>query len=239
MHKKNYDHRASLFGGFLSTSDTEYHHIMTRLNNLGVSQTLTDAATVAWDTDSGAAGVVTLGGNRTMGAPTNMRRGARYYLTVTQDGTGSRTLAWNAVFDFQGATPVVKPTAAASTYFIFDYDGTKFRKVWSSLDYNNTEQTLTDGANIDWDTSSGAAAVVTLEGNRTMNAPTNLAPGRVYTLKIIQDGTGSRTITWNAVFDWAGGTAPTLTTTGAAYDVISFVYIGSKLTPLTIILNAS
>src|SRR6056300_1416513 len=42
--------------------------------------------------------------------------------------------------------------------------------------------TLTDAANIDWNTASGQVAKVTLEGNRTLNAPTNLQDGAFYAL---------------------------------------------------------
>lgn len=92
-----------------------------------------------------------------------------------------------------------------------------------------TAQTLTDGASIDWNANSGAVATVTLGGNRTMNAPTNLKVG-TYILKVIQDGTGTRLISsWNAVFKWAGGTAPTLSTGAGAVDIITFFCDGTNL----------
>lgn len=84
-----------------------------------------------------------------------------------------------------------------------------------------TAQTLTDGATINWDANSGAVATVTLEGNRTMAAPTNLKVGGTYMLSVIQDATGSRTITWNAAFKWPAATAPTLTTTATRKDLIT------------------
>jgi hypothetical protein len=46
-------------------------------------------------------------------------------------------------------------------------------------------------------------------------------------LKLVQDGTGSRTVTWPAAVHWSGGTAPTLTTTASKVDIISFYYDGS------------
>lgn len=93
---------------------------------------------------------------------------------------------------------------------------------------DNTTQTLTDGANIAWDMNSGGIAAVTLGGNRTMSAPTNLKKG-TYILKVIQDGTGSRTLTWNALFKWSGGSAPTLTTTAGRTDVMTFYCDGTSL----------
>jgi hypothetical protein len=87
---------------------------------------------------------------------------------------------------------------------------------------------LTDGANIDWNLNTGQVATVTLGGNRTMNAPTNLRVG-TFILHVIQDATGSRTITWNSVFKWPAAVAPTLTTTGSRRDIISFVCDGTNL----------
>ena len=82
--------------------------------------------------------------------------------------------------------------------------------------------TLTDGATISWDASVGNTFQVTLGGNRIMAAPTGIKPGYTYLLHVIQDGSGSRTITWNAVFKWAGGTAPTLSTGIGEKDLLSF-----------------
>jgi len=93
---------------------------------------------------------------------------------------------------------------------------------------NVSNQTLTDGVTINWDVSLGAVATVTLGGDRTIAAPTNLKVG-TYLLHVIQDATGSRTLTWNAVFKWPAAVAPTLTTTGSRRDIISFVCDGTNL----------
>ena len=90
-------------------------------------------------------------------------------------------------------------------------------------------QTLTDGATIDWNTDNGQVATVTLAGNRTMNAPTNLVNGAFYALEIIQDGTGSRTLSFNTVFKFTSAEAPTLSTTASAKDYISFRSDGTNL----------
>ena len=47
-------------------------------------------------------------------------------------------------------------------------------------------------------------------------------------LRLIQDGTGSRTVTWPATVKWPGGTAPTLTTDAAAIDIVSFYFDGTN-----------
>lgn len=99
--------------------------------------------------------------------------------------------------------------------------------------------TLTDGATINWDTSAIQVAQVTLGGNRTFAAPTNLIDGGFYALIIIQDGTGSRTATFNSVFKFTGGTAPTLTTTASARDILVFQSNGTNLYEVGRSLNPS
>ncbi|MFC1729750.1 hypothetical protein ACFL6I_05380 [candidate division KSB1 bacterium] len=68
--------------------------------------------------------------------------------------------------------------------------------------------------------------MITLTGNCTFtfsNPPTSGTGGTI-TLILKQDGTGSRTATWPASVKWAGGTAPTLTTTlTTGMDVLSFI----------------
>ena len=97
-----------------------------------------------------------------------------------------------------------------------------------TINANIANQILTDGATINWDTSLGSVATVTLGGTRAIAAPTNLKIGS-YILHIIQDGSGNRTVTWNSVFKWPAGVAPVLTTTGNRRDLFSFVCDGTNL----------
>jgi hypothetical protein len=98
----------------------------------------------------------------------------------------------------------------------------------SAIKLSYAEATLTDGATIDWNAQSAPVAKVTLGGNRTLNAPTNGVAGQFISLLVIQDGTGTRTLTWNAVFEFTADTAPTLTATANYGDVFTFRYNGSK-----------
>ena len=98
----------------------------------------------------------------------------------------------------------------------------------TSAKLNYTESTLTDQATVTWDASTQDVCKLTLGGNRTMAAPTNNTTGQFISILVIQDGTGSRTLTWNAVFEFASDTAPTLTTTASLGDVFVFRYNGSK-----------
>jgi hypothetical protein len=73
---------------------------------------LTDAATIAWDMALYWNTAVILGGNRTMGVPTNPKGGMTYVLEVLQDATGSRTLSWPSNYDFGAAGAPVLSTGA-------------------------------------------------------------------------------------------------------------------------------
>ena len=98
----------------------------------------------------------------------------------------------------------------------------------TSAKLNYAESTLTDQATVAWDASTQDVCKLTLGGNRTLAAPTNNTTGQFISILVIQDGTGSRTLTWNAVFEFAEDTAPTLTTTASKGDVFVFRYNGSK-----------
>jgi len=89
--------------------------------------------------------------------------------------------------------------------------------------------TLTDAATISWDVATAQVAKVTLGDNRTLGAPTNLVDGGTYILRVIQDGTGSRTLAYNAVFKWPGGTTPTLSTAASAIDILTFISDGTNM----------
>ena len=88
---------------------------------------------------------------------------------------------------------------------------------------------LTDGASIEINMALGLHHSVTLGGNRAFAAPTNQAIGQSGSIFITQDGTGSRTASWNAAFKWAGGTAPTLTTTASATDRVDYLIKASNV----------
>lgn len=90
--------------------------------------TLTDAATILVDASRGNAFRVTLGGNRTLGTPTlpggsGGGDGQRIIFEVTQDGTGSRTLAYASGYTFSTglASPTLSTAAAAVDVLEFVY----------------------------------------------------------------------------------------------------------------------
>ena len=117
-------------------------------------------------------------------------------------------------------------TTAASK--VFTADGNNLTKVSGAV--LNVEDTLTDGSTIVWNVINSPVAKVTLGGNRTFAAPSGSTPaaGQFVSLLLIQDGNGSRTITWNSVYEFAADTAPTLTATANKGDLFSFRYNGAK-----------
>ena len=129
---------------------------------------------------------------------------------------------------------VIQPTTDAKDIIIKQFDGT------SLVEFNDgayskftamayfPEATLTDGSSIDWNVLTSPVAKVTLAGNRTLNAATGAQAGQFVSLLIIQDGTGSRTVTFNAAYEFKDDTAPTLTTTASKGDLFVFRYNGSK-----------
>ncbi len=86
---------------------------------------------------------------------------------------------------------------------------------------------LTDGATITPDFAAANNFSVTLGGNRTLANPSNLTAGQSGVIVITQDGTGGRTLAFGSNWKFAAGTAPTLTTTAAAVDVLAY-YVESS-----------
>lgn len=81
---------------------------------------------------------------------------------------------------------------------------------------------LTDGATITPDFALANNYSVTLGGNRTLANPTNITAGQSGVIVITQDGTGNRTLAFGSNWKFPSGTAPTLTTTASAVDVLAY-----------------
>jgi len=92
----------------------------------------------------------------------------------------------------------------------------------------NAEVALTDGSTVAWNASTAPIAKVTLGGNRTLGAATVPKTGQFISILFIQDGTGSRTISFNAAYEHTGDIAPVLTTTANKGDLFVYRYNGAK-----------
>ena len=129
---------------------------------------------------------------------------------------------------------VIKPMTDAKDIIIQQFDGT------SLVEFNDgayskftamayfPEATLTDASTISWNVLTSPVAKVTLGASRTLGAATNAQTGQFVSLLVIQDGTGSRGLTFNAAYEFKDDTAPTLTTTASKGDLFVFRYNGSK-----------
>jgi hypothetical protein len=82
------------------------------------------------------------------------------------------------------------------------------------------------GATIDW--SNGMTQKILLTGNPTFTFNNPIVGVPEYRLDLIQDGTGTRTVTWPGTLKWQGGSAPTLTTTVNKADVCLFRWNGTN-----------
>src|SRR6185503_11655474 len=130
-------------------------------------------------------------------------------VTLSNAVTGTGNMVLSASPTFTGTL-----TAAATAF---------------SSQVNGPKAGLTDASSIAWNLATAQAASVTLGGNRTLAAPTNMVDGGTYMLRVKQDATGSRTLAYNAVFKFPGGTAPTLSTAANALDILTFTSDGTSM----------
>ena len=98
---------------------------------------------------------------------------------------------------------------------------------------------LTDGTTITADFALANNFSVTLGGNRTLANPSNLTAGQSGAIFITQDGTGSRTLAFGSYWDFSGGTAPTLTTTASAVDLLVYTVRSTTSIHAQLITNLS
>ena len=132
-------------------------------------------------------------------------------LTATTSGVAS----WSSVLPLSGGT--LTGAVNAGDQII---SKAVFKDVGETLATNGTS-----GSTATIDLEDGNFHKVTLTANCTFtfsNPPASGTAGS-FTLFLVQDGTGSRTVTWPGSVDWAAATAPTLTTTAAAVDVLTFI----------------
>lgn len=161
---------------------------------------------------------------------TGLTAGTTYFLSAATAGVLTSTAPSTAG---QISKPIFRADSTTSGYFI-DYRGiaiaasANYVNVGSGTtgQYASTKFGLTDGATIALDWNNGNVQSVTLGGNRTFTFANPLSGGR-YLIELIQDATGSRTITWPTI-KWRGGTPPTLTTTATKTDLITLIYDGTS-----------
>ena len=129
---------------------------------------------------------------------------------------------------------VIKPTVDTKDIIFQQYDGTSILEINDGAYAKFTaaaiapEATLTDASTVTINALTQSVSKVTLGGNRTIGLASNGVAGAFISILLIQDGTGSRTVSWNAAYEFAADTAPTLTTTANKGDLFVFRYNGAK-----------
>jgi hypothetical protein len=135
--------------------------------------------------------------------------------TTTFSGTGA--LSTSEVFTHSGSTAHTVSTTGAVTF--------TGAVVQSTKGFAAAEYSAGSGApgTITWSNGQNQVRTLTSSGTMTFASPT---AGVTYKLRIVQGGSGSYTITWPTI-KWAGGAAPTLSTTVGAIDIVTLYYNGT------------
>ena len=137
-------------------------------------------------------------------------------------------------FGTSSGDTVIKPTTDAKDIIFQQFDGTSILEINDGAYARftaaavNPEATLTDASTVTWNALTQSVCKVTLGGNRTIGLASGGVSGAFISILVIQDGTGSRTVTWNAAYEFTANTAPTLTTTANLGDLFVFRYNGAK-----------
>ena len=165
----------------------------------------------------GAVGLVVCDGTSVY--PTNAKGLGLGTAASADVGTGGENVAKVSVTDLRYVRTSV--TTAVTVRGDITYEAGSL-KVGTSARAYNPITTLTDAASITVDFALGNNFLVTIGGNRTLAAPTNCTAGQSGQIHVIQDGTGSRTLAYNGVYQFVSGAAPTLSTGAADVDILMY-----------------
>jgi len=161
--------------------------------------------------------------------------------TLTFTGTDGSTVACGAggtVAYVENKLSVFAATTSAelagvisdetgSGALVFGTNPTIAKPVMSAT--NPTAQTYTpaDTATATLDLALSNQHDITMPAGNITIALSNDTNNQVFLVSILQDGVGSRTVTWFSTIRWAGGSPPTLTTTASKRDTFGFRRTGS------------
>jgi hypothetical protein len=127
-------------------------------------------------------------------------------------------------------TMIAVSNADGTTPVTLYADPTTHRVLTSPLTYVSSIQTYTPSAagTATLDLSLGNIHHITMPAGNITIAISNGTTGQCFMIRILQDSGGSRTVTWFTTIKWAGGVAPTLTTTAAKADTMGFEITGTN-----------
>lgn len=164
------------------------------------------------------------GGNLTLGG--NLTTTGSFNTSFTQ--SASTTLALPGSNGTLALTSDI-PTAVATSDLLAGTNSTKYVTV-DKLYAAGAPVTVTFAASLTVDLATFINATITLTSNLTLNNPTNIATsvGKSGRIRLVQDGTGSRTLTLGSQWKVSGG-APTLSTAAGAIDHLNYWVVSSTL----------
>ena len=148
-------------------------------------------------------------------------------LKVSKGGSGAATLT--GILKGNGTSAFTAVTAPSGTIVGTTDTQTLSAKTLTNptvTNYVETPYSANSSTAITLDLTNGTVQIITLTGNATITMPTATS-GKSFVMLLKQDGTGSRTVTWSTV-KWAGGTAPTITSTASRLDLLSFFADGTN-----------
>ena len=114
-------------GSAITSSSTSVIGNTIEIDAQNGTQTITYASSITPDPYLGSTAFITLTGNLTMNAPANAHAGCLLSFVVTQDATGGRTVAWNAIFKVPSWNPDTTANAINTVQFV--YDGSAWQQV--------------------------------------------------------------------------------------------------------------
>lgn len=182
----------------------------------------------------------TFTGNITLNAQSDLRfadADSSNWLALQAPATVASNVTWTLP-SADGTSGQVMKTDGSGTLAWASYAGLATAQSFTAQQRGSISA-LTDGATITPDFSLANNYSVTLGGNRTLANPTNLTAGASGAIFISQDGTGSRTLAFGSYWSFSGGTAPTLTTTASAIDVLVYTVRSTTDIAATLITNIS
>ena len=149
---------------------------------------------------------------------------------------GTTTVSGATVTGTTGNFTTLNATTISGT--ISGYGALDTANVWTKGQRGEIT-TLTDAATIAIDLADSNNFKVTLGGSRQLGNPSNMISGQSGAIWITQDATGSRTLNYDSYWDFAGGSAPTLTTSGTSVDCLVYAVQSSTRITTQAILNLS
>jgi hypothetical protein len=208
----------------------------TTISSTWSNNTLADIATaltgsLATDGQTTATGNLKMGNNRITGlADAIASTDAATLSQVTTAVAGAQALI-TAIGILKGAGAGSISAATAGT----DYAGIANVQTFTAGQRGEVT-VLTSGATVNTNLADSNNFSLTLATNATLANPTNIVAGQSGAIVITQDATGSRTLAYGSNWKFAGATAPTLTTTADAVDVLVY-YVESSTRITSALIN--